>query len=704
MSFINPLFLIATSAALLPVLYHFVRRARVQTVPFSSIMLLKDTQEELVRKRRLQDILLMIVRMLLFALLAMAFARPFLPSGAVPASVGAQNQSIVVLIDNSLSMQYGDVFGEARQEALRHVQEATEGDELSVLAFSDDVRQLTDWSADHALHRSAIETQLRPSSRPTNLYRALQRAAEVVNGGRYDARRIVLISDFQANGWRGQAVDSLSMQAGVSVEPVNVAPTDPENAYVQAFDLNLERRAQMYALEYTARVASPNAASLRSRTARLSVGNDEIGQRTLSDQSPETVAFQQSTDEDGVRQGVLSIDDDALPADDQFYFTYVLQNRPSLLALGDAPNRRTSGTFFLQRAFDMGAAARYQFTADEVPRLTPARLQRHDAIFLTDASALSETQTQALRGFVEDGGGLVLSLEGITDPEAASAPLQALEIGDATEIVHPPSEAAGVGDVDARHPVFSVFDALGSQALWQPSFRQYVQVQPRAGSRVIATYDTGDPLLIERELGQGRVLVYTSSFHTLWTDLPATEAFIPFVYQLAAHASRTAGTQPIYQVGEAVPLRGEAGRTWDVRTPSGDILKVTIGDGDVGFFRSTEAPGHYVAEGEGRQLMFSVNPAPRESELTYVDPEEVLSSLTYIQDAAPAATPDNEDTGPTQAEAQQKLWRYLIYAVLALFALETLLANRRLGSRSRRPARSLSAPPVRGKSSRTRYA
>ena len=101
MSFINTFFLFAISAALLPVLFHFVRKMKAKKVPFGSLMFLKATPKELIKKRRLRDLLLMALRAAIFGLLAFAFARPFIPKDRIPFLAQRQDQSVVILIDRS---------------------------------------------------------------------------------------------------------------------------------------------------------------------------------------------------------------------------------------------------------------------------------------------------------------------------------------------------------------------------------------------------------------------------------------------------------------------------------------------------------------------------------------------------------------------------------------------------------------------------
>src|SRR5690606_5978614 len=132
-----------------------------------------------------------------------------------------------------------------------------------------------------------------------------------------------------------------------------------------------------------------------------------------------------------------------------------------------------------------------------------------------------------------------------------------------------------VGQVDWRHPVFAPFAGPGGGAILRPQFRRYVDVEPAEGSLVVGTVDSGAPLLLGRRVGSGSVLVYTSSFGNAWTDLPINEMFVPFVYQLAKHATDDNKRRLMFSVGDVVPLGGSPGGEWVVLTPSGDQHRVS---------------------------------------------------------------------------------------------------------------------------------
>ena len=680
MSFINTFFLLGISAALLPVLFHFVRKMKANQVQFGSLMFLKATPKELIKRRRLRDLLLMALRAAIFGLLAFAFARPFIPQESLPFVAQRQDQSVVILIDQSYSMQVGDLFERARQEVLGRLDAAGSNDEFSLIAFGDDARQLTPLSRDLALHR-AVAAELSVGNRPTDFYNPLRLAAEILQDARHDDRTIVFISDFQLGGFAG-SLENWELDDDIAFVPVKITDDDIDNAFFEDFDLTTKRTANDVAIRYDARVQAQGRLAGQEKTVSLTIDEQEADRRTLPALASNQVTFQQLAPREGFYQGSLALSDDALAVDNRYYFTYPVAGRPSLLAVDGGPGSRDA--FFLGKAFDLGQTALYDFETGGRGRLTRAALRSHDVVFLANVAALTEAQAGNLREFAQQGGSVVISFGEQANVAAFSGTLQTLGIGTADRVVTPHSVQANdaiIGEVDLRHPIFELFAASGMGAILRPKFRRYVRVVPDTNAVVVGTYDTEDPLLIERRLGPGKVLVYTSTFSTRWTDFPINELYVPFLYQIARYAYSASDVQHQFTVGEVVPVKGRAGEEWDVRTPDDKVFKVAIDASGTGFFRETEMPGHYVAALGRTSFPFSVNIDPRESILETRDEEE-----TYV---AVVGTSEEVAASPEQAtvlivedeERKQKLWRLVIMLIVGLFAVETVLANRKVKRR-----------------------
>ena len=674
MSFLNPFFLFATSAALLPVLYHFVRNLRARKSEFSSLMLLKKNSKELVKRRRLRDLLLMTLRAAMFALLALAFARPFLPRAQVPFTSGGQHQSVVLLLDNSYSMQHGEAFEAARQEALNLLQAAGPRDEFSVVAFSDEVEQLTTLETDLTRHRSALENQLTLSNRSTNFYPALRRAQDILQDARYQQRKIVLLSDLQQNGWT-RSLNNWQLETGITFTPIAVGAERPSNAYIEEFKLTQKRQGEQVTLRYDARVTAQREAASREKDITLSIDGSQAAQKSAPALASSPVTFQEKTSDNRTYRGVLLLEEDALSLDNAYYFTYQVQERPALLAVSDASSSTYSSTFFLQNAFDAGEDARYRFEAAGRQALRQTTLRDKDVVFLSNVSSLTEAQMEALQRYVKEGGGLIISFGEQVDNAAFSDHLRTFGIGQLNGAAVDPASEAIIGEVDLHHPVFEPFATSGMAPIWRPTFNRYVTVKPDTNAAVVGTYDSGDPFLIERQVGQGRVLAYTSTLSTNWTDFPINELFVPFIYQLAGYAARSTDRKYAFTVGEAVTLPGQPGDSWDVRTPDGQQFKVAVSESGEGYFRKTQEPGHYLAARGREQFPFSVNVDARESDLQFRDEEEAFAAVNNPQSPQTASIQSPQMAGPGD-EAHQSFWQYLLVVVIGLFVVETLLANR----------------------------
>src|ERR1700693_3207780 len=110
MSFLNPYLLFGSLALAIPVLIHLVRKEKSEIIPFSSLMFLLRVPKSSIRQQKIKNLLLMALRLLLLALLVGAFARPYITQPTAQATGGASIRNIVLLLDNSYSMRYGDTF------------------------------------------------------------------------------------------------------------------------------------------------------------------------------------------------------------------------------------------------------------------------------------------------------------------------------------------------------------------------------------------------------------------------------------------------------------------------------------------------------------------------------------------------------------------------------------------------------------------
>ncbi len=626
-------------------------------MPFSSLMFLQATPMERIRRRRLRDILLLALRMAMIVLLATAFARPYMIRESLPFIPQREDESVVILFDQSMSMQAGNTFDEAL-EALDQILAQSDGrDELALVGFAGEATQLVPLTRDRDLLQASIPA-LRPTSHATDLFPAFQLAEDILMEAQHASQRVVLISDLQQNGF-SPSMAEYTLPDGVIFEPIKVGQDNRVNRYFDDFALTMRQRGETTVTRFDAR----HLALAAGDGISLVLGNRAADRKPAATPGLGSVTFQHTAPRAGLHQGYLALDRDDLDRDNRHYFTYAVASRPSVLAV--AADR---DAFFLRSAFALAEQSRFDFERGQ--RITGAALYRHDVVFVANAERLTQAQVAALRAFADRGGGVVLSFGDTLAPSDYG--LEQLGTGHLEGVVHT-GEDAFIGQVEAQHPIFA--SLAGSSALIRPKFRTYVQVTPATGSLVLGSYDNGDPFVIERRVGLGTVIVYTSSFSTGWTDLVLHELYVPLVHQIASYATTLTERPRQFTVGDAVPLYGTPGAAWDVSTPGSEVYKVVMDTTGTGLFRELHEPGHYTAVLGEDTYPFSVNTDSRESALTARSEGEVYAAIVGgIGEAA--ATPGEAAFSGEEAEQKHKLWRFAIIAVLGLFALETLLAHR----------------------------
>jgi len=114
MSFLSPWFLLGLLGVAIPMAIHLSRRQKAEKVVFSTIRFLRKTPKKIILFQQIQQWLLLLLRAAIIALLAIAFARPFL-SQTVSARAGFSPRSVVILLDTSMSMHYGDASEQAKK-------------------------------------------------------------------------------------------------------------------------------------------------------------------------------------------------------------------------------------------------------------------------------------------------------------------------------------------------------------------------------------------------------------------------------------------------------------------------------------------------------------------------------------------------------------------------------------------------------------
>ncbi len=670
MVFLTPIFLLGLLAALIPVAIHLIRREKPPKLMFSSIRFLKKTSKKLVLFQHLQQIALLLLRAGVIALLVVAFARPLF-NQSVARLVDSDPESAVILLDVSMSMRYGDNFEQAKEEAERVIDRLSSGDQLALIAFSDSAELVRELDTDLDAMRNLIRDIEEPGFGTTRYYPNLRLADQLLENSNFDNRAVYLISDFQDAGMQA-ADEGWNLAPGVALTTIDVG--DPESSNLVLTDVRSPVQLLEEAVEQQilARVRSTGTQYLDRGEVSLSINGQMVDRQSvnLAERSEEVVTFTSTFDIEGTYVGEVRVSGDDFADDNAYYFTVdVLPKIRVLVVNGEASENwfDDEGHWF-SLAVSGTAGSPFQLTAIESSELSVAALEQNDVAVLLNVGDLNNQQAQSLATYVESGGSLLIAPGDRVEPDlfnrqfAAITPAQLQTQGSLGR-----DDYLVIADYDRRHPILRPL-----QGDWSARFQGHWSLSPVADADVLMQFDSTEPALVERDIGEGRVLLFASTLDLEWNNLALQGLYLPFVHETLRHLVQSEARQRDYEVGDNINLDPEqTGREISVTDASSSPLPVNA-DAIVAATR----PGILNATIDQTAVRLAVNFQSEESDFTRVAPETLYDAVI------------NPDTNPIQSrevqtaqmieelERPQRMWWYILVAVMLILLAEAVIANR----------------------------
>ena len=222
MGFVAPLVLVGLGALAIPVLIHLIQRERKRVVEFPSLMFLRRIPYQSVRRRRVRDWLLLVMRLAALALIVLAFARPFFRRSELAAAAQNGAREAIILVDTSYSMEYGDRWQKAKSAATDAIRGLAPGDRASLVFFSSGAEVAVRSAADRGRLESSLAAAVTGPG-ATRYAPALKLAGSLLGESALPRREIILISDFQRRGWeQTPGRDDVKLPERTTLTPVNV--------------------------------------------------------------------------------------------------------------------------------------------------------------------------------------------------------------------------------------------------------------------------------------------------------------------------------------------------------------------------------------------------------------------------------------------------------------------------------------------------
>ena len=693
LQFLTPLFLAAGAvAASLPLIIHLLNRERARRLVFSTIRFIKMSHQANVQRHRLKQLLLLLMRILILALLGLAFARPFFAD--TPATTGTVGgvRNIVIILDTSYSMGYLDTFDQAKKAAIKIADKLQPSDTSALIFTSNRAKMVKPFDAEHRQIQTAV-MGARLTNHTTDYLNAIQSADEILGEAQIGAKQIYFISDLQRIGWES-FVETDKLSPDVEIAFVDVSVKEPVNLAITGVSVPPVVLNEQKPTQVVVRVQNFGEQAFEGLPVQLFLDDNNVG-TTMLDIEPNDVMdvlFPVRFRTEKIHTGYAALPDDHLGIDDRRYFRLQSLKSIKVHCINGEPGRRDyeSETFFLEAALQPGNQIVPIDLTQSRQLPIASEISRYDVIILANVKSLTGAEVQSLMTFVRAGGGLIITAGDRLDLEAYRSTL-----GGGEEPLMPCNFVQPVGDalnhdqfsilatLDYDHPIFHPFKDPNHGDFGKGRFYRYIQAVPLKGSMVLASFDDGSPALFEKVYGTGRVLCFTSTIDREWTDLPIHGVYLPFLYEAIKYlALKRTDEKSDYRIGDLVELGGyqlPSGTEAAIFNPVGEEIRTEINESGGVIYDATEQPGIYSAHISGKQpRYFVVNPDTIESNLAARDPEELTSMLTGGEKATSTEVVTSEMITQyhSEVEKNQGMWWYLMLGVFLLAVGEMFVANR----------------------------
>ncbi len=721
MSFLSLAFLAALPLTLAPVVLHLIDRQRNVVIPWGAMQFLQEAATKRTQARRLREWLLLLLRVLAVACLVFALARPMVHATWFRTQ---PQREVIVVVDNSLSMQrmHGEhsLLNEAAERAQSLVSTPHPGQTVRVLVTSPYPTWLPG-SGNPSTKSASDETSLDaiPATESRgDLLAALVTAVQAERDPLVAQRRILVLTDGQAvdwntsddSGWQQlrELVTASSIPIALDIERLGDTTQLPQNVAINRLRATRTVVGIDQPLTITAEIQNYGIAPTTSGTLTFRVGDDVL----LSDPLPsiEPSAVVEMTCKNGfstlgIHRVVCQLEtaDQFVPDNQDVLIVEVRDEIPVLIveSAGDTEDVEQDA-FFVQAALGWIDGERVDQTSVFVPKtvsllqLTRMDLAPFHAVIVPHLTDLPDEVIQSLREYVADGGGLWLAVGPRTDVDRFNRRwfeehdgLVPMALDRIVEEAADAERRTLLNPVGSTHPAMQELvdqRKLDTGDIAVTRRFRFTPLPEEHEVSVLLTLSNGAPVVVEKRVGRGRVIVQGVPLRLQWSDLVRSQAFVVLVQEWLSYLTQPRATRHNLSPGEPMTftIAGTESTSATLITPSKVEVEITadlIGNSAVFRTSRTGLPGDYALEVglSGDQIPFHVHRDAAESNLTpLASPDEQRIVGVFTQRMPP--TGESSASLGTTDPLWPALWMLLIGLLLGELFLASSLSRKRFGS------------------------
>jgi len=729
--FLMPALLLGLLGVSIPIIIHLLHRQRTQPVLWGAMQFLRESTLQMKRRKKVDHWILMIVRILALAVLALLLARPlwvwgkYLPKGLVSAAP----VDVAVVLDHSLSTgrtaNGQTVFDQGVGVVDKVLEQLRPGDTISVILAEHRARPVNvqPIKKDDGRGVAALRQLLRLEKQgmtDCSIPEAISASRRLIDNGRNFNKLILVVSDQQRSNWHikddalwraalGDRAKELAKSLSVSAVPI--APDlDAPNVSVgqvalQPTLLGINRPAQV-----TANVSNTGAKAMSGLSAKLVMNGKEIEAKQLPELaqgSATTVRFDLEKGFTAAGSGWVKVAvnaNDSLKADNEAVAAAnVWQRLPVLIIDGQlTKNGAIKSSRFLEAALKPDEPSLVQPKVISITDAAATKLDDYAVAILNDCPTLPGELQSKLEDYARAGHGVWFILGQRTQKTLIAQDLsrRGLFKAEVNELKSAGEQPPGIEVKDPNNPMVAMVAANERNALTGAATRKWWSIKPLDGdTQIVLAGSGGDPLILERPFGPngGIVAVWCTSVDGSWNNWHLMPNFVPLVnetlYHLAAGQTRGHENRGI-EAGQPIEWTGPA-------KPAAQSVQITLPDGSsvqrvpvmnngrwMVTYPDTFLPGIYKLQFQPTEIQtafYGVNIDRRELDNTALSKDDVdwLASGRFLDPAHPQIDAGDLAVVIRKENKGKELWGWLGGLLLASLLFETYMTYRLIGSQKR---------------------